>query len=106
MECPPQKLRREVQVARRFIAENFKQHIRLDERATLTGMDPYGLVRSFTQEQGIAPQAYMVHARFRRASALLHQDAALVSVALDVGFSDQSHLNRRFLRCYGIAPGA
>ena len=105
VERPAQKLRREVQVARRFIEGNFKQHILLDELAALTGMNPYGLVRSFTQELGIPPHAYLVQVRVRRAAALLRQDASLVSAALDVGFSDQSHLNRHFLRCYGITPG-
>lgn len=106
VDRPPQKMRSEVKAARQFIDGNFKNHILLDELAALAGMNPYGLVRSFTQELGMPPHAYLVQVRVHRAATLLRQGAALAWAALEVGFSDQSHLNRHFLRCYGIAPGA
>jgi AraC-like DNA-binding protein len=106
MERPPLKVRSEVQMARQFIEGNSKNPILLAELAKLTGMNPYSLVRSFTQELGMPPHAYLVQARVRRAAVLLRQGAGLAWTALEVGFSDQSHLHRHFLRCYGVTPGA
>jgi AraC-like DNA-binding protein len=106
MDRLPRKMRSEVQVARRVIDETFEYPIHLNELAVLAGMNPYGLVRCFTQELGIPPHAYLVQIRIQRAALLLRQGVSLARTALEVGFSDQSHLNRHFLKRYGITPGA
>lgn len=105
-EHPAQKLRSEVQAARRFIDEAFEHPIPLHQLAALAGINPFRLVRSFTQELGMPPHAYLVQVRVHRAATLLREGTAPAQAALAVGFSDQSHLNRHFLRCYGIPPGA
>ncbi|MFS9669498.1 helix-turn-helix domain-containing protein [Klebsiella pneumoniae] len=43
--------------------------------------------------------------RTRRAKGLLRQGRAAGEVAHDLGFADQSHLNRHFRAAYGITPG-
>jgi AraC-like DNA-binding protein len=103
---PPRRMRSEVQAARGFIDVNFRDHILLSELAALACMNPYGLVRSFTQELGMPPHAYLVQVRVQRAAALLRQGASSACAAQEAGFSDQSHLNRHFLRNFGITPGA
>ena len=104
-ERPSRTLRSEVQVARGFIDETFEHPILLHELATLAGINPFSLVRSFTRELGMPPHAYLVQVRVHRAAVLLQQGVSPAQAALDVGFADQSHLNRHFLRCYGITPG-
>lgn len=97
--------RREVETARRYLDEHSGERVLLDELADLTGMNPYGLVRCFTLELGMPPHVYLVQARVRRAAAMLRRGIPPVQAAQDAGFADQSHLNRHFLRCFGISPG-
>lgn len=105
VDCPPAKLRQEVLAARRFIDATFPDTILLPELAARVGINPYSLVRSFTRELGMPPHAYLVQVRVQQAATLLRQGVSPCQAALDVGFSDQSHLNRHFLRCFGITPG-
>lgn len=95
----------EVETARRYLDEHSGERILLEELAGLTGMNPYGLVRCFTLELGMPPHVYLVQARVRRAAAMLRRGIPPVQAAQDAGFADQSHLNRHFLRCFGISPG-
>ena len=43
--------------------------------------------------------------RVQRARTMLQQGARVSDVAFATGFSDQSHLTRRFKRVVGIPPG-
>jgi len=51
------------------------------------------------------PHAYLESVRIRHAQALLTAGVPLVQVALDSGFSSQSHLTNRFKRVLGVTPG-
>ena len=44
--------------------------------------------------------------RTRRAQALLRAGRPATEVAHELGFADQSHLNRHFRAAYGVAPGS
>jgi AraC-like DNA-binding protein len=68
-------------------------------------MNPYSLVRAFAREWGVTPHAYLVQARVNRAAAMLRQGVSPATAAAESGFADQSHLNRHFLRHFGISPG-
>jgi AraC-like DNA-binding protein len=94
-----------VEIARNWIEEAFETSIQLEQLAVLSGMNPFRLVRCFTQTLGLPPHAYLVQVRLRRAADLLRQGVAPARAAAEVGFSDQSHLNRHFRRAFGITPG-
>lgn len=99
------RVRGAVEIARNWIEEAFETSIQLEQLAVLSGMNPFRLVRSFTQTLGLPPHAYLVQVRLRRAADLLRQGVAPARAAVEVGFSDQSHLNRHFRRAFGITPG-
>src|SRR6202008_1114252 len=65
----------------------------------------YALVRAFSKEVGMPPHAYQTYVRVLRARELIALGRRLSSVALDVGFTDQSHLSRNFKRGLGVTPG-
>jgi AraC-like DNA-binding protein len=50
------------------------------------------------------PHAFQTQLRVARARKLLREGASPASAALEVGFTDQSHLNRHFKRVLGITP--
>jgi len=76
----------------------------MDQVAHDSGMDRYALARQFRRELGLAPHAYLVSLRLRRARELLARGISPADVAAQVGFADQSHLGRWFKRAYRITP--
>lgn len=79
--------------------------VSLEELARLEGLGVFQLLRRFERELGITPHAYQTQLRIRLARRLLADGLAPAEVAYAAGFSDQSHLNRVFLRQVGVTPG-
>ena len=73
--------------------------------AQLTQLNPLKLLLSFRQVTGLPPHAYLVQIRVQQAKQQLAAGRAIATVALETGFSDQSHLNRHFKRLVGVTPG-
>ncbi|PWC40013.1 hypothetical protein TSO352_06845 [Azospirillum sp. TSO35-2] len=61
--------------------------------------------QAFKESFGCPPHAYIVRRRVERAKELLETTSTPLSqIALDCGFSDQSHFSRIFRRVAGEAP--
>lgn len=73
-------------------------------RAAETGR--YAVIRAFQRQIGMSPYAYLTQIRVERARALLQSGSSVAAAARRVGFSDQSHLTRKFKRFVGITPAA
>lgn len=58
----------------------------------------------FQDELGLTPKHYARLARFRAALDRLHPLTPLAELALDLGFTDQSHMNREFRLFGGTTP--
>jgi AraC-like DNA-binding protein len=65
---------------------------------------PTHLVRAFSKRFGMAPHRYLTSRRVDLARGLLLDGRPAHRVAVDVGFYDQSHLNRHFKRIVGTSP--
>ncbi|MFD7921519.1 AraC family transcriptional regulator [Streptomyces sp. NPDC059740] len=77
----------------------------LERLARDLGTSPFALSRAFRAAYGMPPHAWLTNARVRRARELLLSGHKPAEVAVRVGFSDQSHLNRHFTRIVGVPPG-
>ena len=97
--------RKAIRQARHYIDENFAQGISLTQLAEIVALSPYHLLRVFRTEVGMPPHAYQESVRIRQAQQLLEAGKPLVEVAVDVGFSSQSHLTHRFKQIIGTTPG-
>lgn len=97
--------RQAVRLAREYLDTHYDQNVSLETLAALSGISPFHLVRLFRAHMGLPPHTYLTHVRVMRAKALLAVGMPLAEVAQMVGFSDQSHLSRRFKRIVGIPPG-
>ena len=70
-------------------------------------MHPVSLARAFRREHGMSITCYRRRARVRRATTLLTTSAMpLAEVALESGFTDQSHFCRIFKTEMGVTPSA
>jgi AraC-like DNA-binding protein len=89
---------------RDYLHEHYRDDVSL---STLAGIAVWGrhyLTRSFTRAYGLAPHRYLTHLRLNEARRLLRAGHKIADAAAAVGFSDQSHLHRRFKRAFGITP--
>ena len=92
------------QKARDYLHANAEHDIGLDQLAVATGVDRFRLTRAFKAAFGIAPHAYLVQLRLATARRLLARGEQPAAVAMTLGFADQSHLGRWFVRAYGLTP--
>ena len=108
VQLKEQKLRQErfaIRQARHFIEEHFAEGIKLAQLAEHVALSPYYFLRVFGAEVGMPPHAYLESVRIRQAQYLIRQGQPLIDVAVDVGFSSQSHLTSRFKKIIGVTPG-
>ena len=82
-----------------------EEKISLDALSHQLDCTPYHLIRLFKKTSGLTPYAYLLHLRLEQAREQIRRGQQLVEVALETGFSDQSHMTRHFKTLYGITPG-
>jgi AraC-like DNA-binding protein len=96
---------RPVRRALELVRARLADPITLDELAAHAGLDKFHLCRAFRSQIGMPPHAYLTRLRVLRAKELLAAGARPKDVAPQVGFYDQSQLNRHFRRIVGTTPG-
>jgi len=90
-----------------FIRDNLARPIRLSELASLADLSPSQFGRAFKTSTGTTPHLWHLDARIEAAKRLLTDPHnRLAEVALDTGFSEQSHFTRAFRAATGVSPGA
>ncbi|PZP26455.1 AraC family transcriptional regulator [Pseudomonas kuykendallii] len=94
-----------IKLARDRIDEDPSAPLTLQELAAMCGLSQYQLVRGFSTHVGLTPHAYLVQRRLHHARKMIASGASLANAALASGFSDQSHMNRQFVKAYGASPG-
>lgn len=99
------KERRAVQRACDYLNEHFAHGVSLHDLAAYVSLSRYYLLRAFHAEVGMPPYAYLESLRVRRAQRLIESGKPLADVAVEVGFSSQSHMTRRFKKIIGATPG-
>ncbi|MFW6270230.1 MAG: PocR ligand-binding domain-containing protein [Bacillota bacterium] len=91
--------------AMNYIRENYDQDISLDEVASEVGLNSSYFSKLFKEEMGISYSDYLNQVRIEASKKLLNEDIALVEVAQNVGFNDQSYFSKVFKKYEGISPG-
>jgi AraC family transcriptional regulator len=88
-----------------FIQEHLSQNLSLETLAQQVGFSPYHFARLFRQTTGESPHHFVLRQRLATAERLLKEtNLPLVSVATEVGFSDQSHFTQVFKQYRGMTP--
>jgi AraC family transcriptional regulator len=90
-----------------FVDVHVSKGIGISELASLVGLSQFHFIRAFKHSVGLSPYQYVLSERISVAKELLSKrDLSVADVALAVGFSDASQLNRVFLKFVGVTPTA
>lgn len=83
-----------------------KGNIRIDQLQRLTGYTCRTIQRQFHHDTGMSPKVFGRIIRCQAARSTLHQrgDISFSELALDLGFSDQSHFLREFKKLVSTTP--
>ena len=95
----------QLQQAIDYIHTYLNQDLSLAELASVINISPNYFARLFKRAMGISPHQYVIQQRVERAKVmLLTTDLPIAVIALQVGFSSQSHLTQHFKRVIGMTP--
>jgi AraC family transcriptional regulator len=90
-----------------FVDAHISRGIGISELASLVGLSQFHFIRAFKSSVGPSPYQYVLSERISVAKEMLSKsDLSIADVALSVGFSDASQLNRAFRKLIGITPTA
>jgi len=88
-----------------YIDAHLHHHISLEQIASLVGHSPSHCARKFRHTEGLSLGRFVNRRRLAKALVVLRRDSTPLSqVALDLGFSSQSHFTRLFSTLVGITP--
>lgn len=88
-----------------YIHAHLDQNIALADLADVAHLSEFHFARLFKQTTGLPPHQFVIHQRVERAKRLIVAGRlSLAQIAIGVGFSDQSQLNRHFKRLVGVTP--
>ncbi len=93
-----------VRQARELLATDIDSAISLDEAAETAGLSRYHFLRVFKKATGVSPHAYRTVKRIEVAKVLIKKGIPISQVALETGFSDQSHFTNTFKNYIGSTP--
>jgi AraC family transcriptional regulator len=97
--------RTQLQQAIDYIQIHLNRDLSLAELASVVNISPTYFASLFKQVMGIAPHQYVIQQRVERAKLMLSKtDLAIADIAIQVGFSSQSHLTQQFKRVTGLTP--
>ncbi len=82
-----------------------ERDLSLTELAEVINISPTYFASLFKQIMRISPRQYVIQQRVEQAKLMLSKtDLAIADIALQVGFSSQSHLTQHFKRFTGKTP--
>lgn len=87
-----------------YLSEKLDQKVSLQDVATAAGLSRYHFLRVFKKSTGITPHHYRTQKRIDRAKIFMLRGMPLTQVALESGFTDQSHLTNKFKQYTGVTP--
>src|SRR5229473_7920227 len=90
-----------------FVHDNLSRSIRLSELASLADLSASQFGRAFKVSTGLTPHKWHLAARIEYTKRMLEdRKKSLVDIALEAGFSEQSHFTRAFTAANGVSPHA
>jgi AraC-like DNA-binding protein len=89
---------------RDHLQAHYADDVNVQTLAAIAGLSRAHLTRAFAQHFGVPPHVYLNAVRIRKAQEAMLAGGSLADVAVDCGFTDQSHFSRRFKGALGVTP--
>lgn len=87
------------------ISAHYKEPLTVKELSVLSNYSEYYFMKLFKQYTGKTAAAYLNDFRLEKAkSLLLHTDASVTDIALDVGFNNTSYFIKKFQKANQLSP--
>jgi AraC-like DNA-binding protein len=96
--------RQPIERVRAYLQDHYSREISLEHLAQIAELSSFHLNRSFRQTFGMPPHAYQIQLRILKAKRLLRQELSIEKVAIETGFSSQSHFGLHFKRLVFVTP--
>lgn len=88
-----------------YIQANIAQTLTLERLAEVCKLSPSHFARAFKKTTGQTPHHYVISSRLIKAGELIRKtDASLHDIAMQTGFSSQSHMTSLMRRQWGTTP--
>lgn len=95
----------QVRRALEYLQETYTQEFSLERVSVAAQLSKYHLERVFKKATGLRLHNYVVMLRVERAKEILARTSRpIADVALELGFSDQSHFSNVFKQITGLSP--
>ena len=94
-----------IEIAIRYLEENFLLQPNLDEVAAATGLSPHHFHRLFSRWVGTTPKRFLQFLTVEHAKQQMGRTADLLSLSLDTGLSGPGRLHDLFVNMEAMTPG-
>ena len=88
----------------KYINDNIKKKLSIDEICQYINLSKFYFSRIFKEEVGVAPYRYILDCKIEAVKNDLSEGVDINTVASKYEFYDLSHLNKNFIKVYGITP--
>ena len=90
-----------------YLEDNFNKPFNLERLAAASELSKHYLERVFKRATGLTPHTYALMLRIERAKQFLASSRkTIAAIAVELGFSHQSHLTNVFKKLTGMTPNA
>lgn len=92
-------------LAKRYLDEHYREEVSIQTISAVIGISESHLRRTFKHRYGKSPQDYLIQARLGAAKVLLQTETVFIKdIAAAVGFLDEFHFSKMFLKHVGMSP--
>ncbi|WP_455539728.1 helix-turn-helix transcriptional regulator [Terrisporobacter sp.] len=88
----------------KYIHSNIKQKIIIDDICKNINLSKYYFSRLFKEKVGITPYRYVLNCKIEGVVKDLSKGIDINTIVSNYSFYDLSHLNKSFIKVYGITP--
>lgn len=87
-----------------YIRDHLDARLTLEHLAAQLNLSPFHFARMFKRSFGDTPASYIVRQRVEQSKLMLNNDLPLSHIALECGFTHQSHYHNYFKKLTGVTP--
>ncbi|MGO4185422.1 AraC family transcriptional regulator [Paenibacillus sp. TAF43_2] len=93
-----------VKLIKEYLHAHFDENVTLEQLENEASISRFHLVRLFKKWSHLPPHAYQILLRINHAKLELTKQRPISEIAAEVGFYDQSHFSKAFVKIVGATP--